>query len=365
MRTDRARLLAQWHPSLNGELTPDRVSGGSDRKVWWRCEQGHEWQATVHSRTGKGTGCPVCTGRQAWAGHNDLAATHPQLCAQWDREKNGELTPEQVKACSHKKVWWRCGKGHSWQASIYARTAGTGCPVCANRVIVPGCNDLATTHPALAEEWDREKNGDLTPERVGAGYGKKVWWRCEKGHSWQAAVHTRAEKSAGCPVCANRKAAPGENDLTTLYPRLAAQWHPTKNGTLAPEDVTPGSSRTVWWQCEQGHAWRAKVLQRVRGASECPYCCGQRVLAGFNDLASLAPQVAAQWHPTLNGDLTPEMVTAGSSRRVWWICHEGHVWRACVANRALPGYKNTGCPICAGRVRAGFRCRIGGRDANG
>ena len=84
--------------------------------------------------------------------------------------------------------------------------------------------------------------------------------------------------------------------------------------------------------------------------SECPYCSGQKVLPGFNDLATVAPEIAAQWHPVLNGTLTPQMVTAGSNRKVWWICSEGHIWRAAVANRALSGYKHTGCPVCAGRT---------------
>ena len=84
--------------------------------------------------------------------------------------------------------------------------------------------------------------------------------------------------------------------------------------------------------------------------SECPYCSGQKVFPGFNDLATVAPEIAAQWHPVLNGTLTPQMVTAGSNRKVWWICSEGHIWRAAVANRALPGYKHTGCPVCAGRT---------------
>ncbi len=71
----------------------------------------------------------------------------------------------------------------------------------------------------------------------------------------------------------------------------------------------------------------------------------KKVLPGFNDLATLETKVAAQWHPNLNGALTPQMVTTGSHRRAWWQCDYGHVWKAVVYARA--GSQN-GCPVCAG-----------------
>lgn len=123
----------------------------------------------------------------------------------------------------------------------------------------------------------------------------------------------------------------GFNDLATLYPELAAEWHPTKNGALTPEQVLAGSEKRVWWQCGRGHAWQTSVSTRTRANCRCPVCAGRTVLAGENDLATLSPELAAEWHPTLNGALTPDMVTAGSNKRVWWQCRLGHVWRAVVA----------------------------------
>lgn len=167
---------------------------------------------------------------------------------QWS-EKNGLLKPEKVTMGSNRKVWWGCEKGHEWQAPVYSRTHGNGCPVCSNRKILPGYNDLATLHPELVKQWEFAKNGDLKPDQIGCGYDRKVWWVCEKGHEWQATVRSRVEKATGCPVCANRRSSPGENDLKTCMPHLAAQWHPWRNGDLTPEDVATGSSRNVWWQC--------------------------------------------------------------------------------------------------------------------
>ena len=88
---------------------------------------------------------------------------------------------------------------------------------------------------------------------------------------------------------------------------------------------------------------------RTVNGSGCPYCAGRKALPGFNDLATLEPKVAAQWHPTLNGGLTPSMVTAGSHRKVWWACSAGHAWKAAVYARAGP--QKNGCPVCAGKAR--------------
>ena len=278
-----------------------------------------------------------------------LAGEHPQLVLQWHPTKNGDLTPADVSPGLHRKVWWRCERGHEWQAQINARVRGTGCPVCANRQIVVGENDLATTHPEIAAQWHPTRNAPATPQEIFAGSHFKVWWICEQGHEYQSLVHSRAVGKNGCPVCAGKQILQGENDLSASFPNIAAQWHPTKNGDLRPGEVTPFSNRRVWWQCEKGHEYRAVIASRVKQAAGCPYCTNRKVLAGFNDLATIHPEIAAQWHPELNGLLTPQMVTPGSSQKVWWQCSLGHVWKAVVFSRT--GSKPTDCPVCAGNVR--------------
>ena len=176
-------------------------------------------------------------------------------------------------------------------------------------------------------QWHPVRNRGVTPDEVPAGSHRHVWWMCKQGHEWQAEVRCRTLYGNGCPFCANRAVLPGFNDLATLYPELAAEWHPTKNGALTPEQVLAGSEKRVWWQCGRGHAWQTSVSTRTRANCRCPVCAGRTVLAGENDLATLSPELAAEWHPTLNGALTPDMVTAGSNKRVWWQCRLGHVWR--------------------------------------
>lgn len=272
------------------------------------------------------------------------------LLAQWHPAKNKPLTPRQVSYGSTQKVWWQCAKGHIWQAAVNARTANhTDCPYCAGRLPWPGETDLASQYPELVNEWHPAKNLPLTPEQVLPGSEKEVWWRCAKGHTWCVSVQSRTLDGTGCPVCAGRVIVPGENDMASQFPELAREWHPEKNGPLRPSQVAPSSRRRVWWLCPLGHTYAATVEARTGKGSGCPYCAGKKVLAGFNDLETTQPLIAAQWPPALNGALTPQMVTAGSHKRAWWVCPEGHVWKAVIYSRAGP--QKRGCPVCAGKVR--------------
>lgn len=105
---------------------------------------------------------------------------------------------------------------------------------------------ITVTHPKVAAQWARSLNGQLTPDQVTAGSGRKVWWRCKRRHEWVACVSSRTGGS-GCPTCAGFYSKP----LSTTHPELAAQWHPTRNGNLTPDKVTAGSARRVWWLCEK------------------------------------------------------------------------------------------------------------------
>ncbi|MFF2556792.1 zinc-ribbon domain-containing protein [Nocardia sp. NPDC058058] len=347
LATVNPELAAQWHPALNDGLTAAMVTAGSNKKVWWRCGQGHEWPSTVSNRSKHGRGCPSCSGLRTVAGETDLATVNPELAAQWHPTLNGALSPEMVAPKSNKKVWWACEREHHWIATVADRSAGNGCPVCAGKRVLAGANDLATVNPELAAQWHPALNDGLTAAMVTAGSNKKVWWRCERGHEWLASVTNRDGIGTGCPACSGQRTIPGETDLATVNPELAAQWHPTLNDDLTPEMVAPKSSKKVWWACDHGHEWSARVAERSSG-SGCPVCSGKKVVAGVNDLGTINPGLAAQWHPALNRDLTPGMVTAGSNRKVWWVCDHGHEWLATISNRGAGG---TGCPNCRYRAR--------------
>jgi len=221
--------------------------------------------ATGSTRS-KGHGCPVCSGRNVQAGQNDLATTHPDLAKEadgWD--------PKTVIAGTHKKLQWKCSKGHTWLAAGTDRTSRkSGCPICSNRKVIIGQNDLATTHPALAKEadgWD--------PKTVVAGTSKKLNWKCANGHKWIATGNARTQnrnKGNGCPVCANKVILTGQNDLFSTHPALAKEadgWDPKK--------VLAGTTKKLSWKCSNGHRWKATGDHRINGRG-CPSCA----ISGFD-----------------------------------------------------------------------------------
>jgi glutaredoxin len=195
------------------------------------------------------------------------------LLEQWHPTKNGEKKIEDFAEFSHMKAWWHCSVcGGDWFIGIKNRTANkSGCPYCTKRKLLVGFNDLATEHPELVPEW--HFNNALKPDQVISGCTYRAMWICPNGHSYDAIVRNRVA-GTGCPYCDGKKVIPGETDLASCNPELVAEWHPTKNGNLTPQDVTFGSKRVVHWMCSKGHEWSTRVKDRTysKKPTGCPYC---------------------------------------------------------------------------------------------
>ena len=476
---DNAELMAEWNWEKNNELKfdPNALTLGSHTKVWWKCQKGHEWQATIKDRNNR-RGCPYCAGKRVLNGENDLQTVNPVLAKEWNHERNNGLTPADVTPNSNTKAWWMCSKGHEWQATIKNRNKGSGCPYCAGQKALKGYNDLQTVNPTLAKEWNFEKNNGLTPIDVTPNSGQKVWWKCQEGHEWQTKVSDR-NKGKGCPFCSGRYAVTGENDLQTVNPALAKEWNFEKNNGLTPIDVMANSDKKVWWRCSKGHEWQATISNRNIGRG-CPICSSERntsfpeyaivyyltkhgldvihsyrekgyeldvfipskkiaieydgglwhknrikndleknfkckidgiklyrlregllplndssidyiVQKGQKDLSKILeevlseitgmnvdvnlerdsiaienlreytekessllfsnPEIAKEWNYEKNAALKPEHFTPNSNKKVWWKCSKGHEWQAVIYHRN----KGIGCPYCSGKkVLKGF-----------
>ena len=341
-------LVEEWDYIKNKNLSPHEITPNSNKSVWWRCDKGtdHEWKAQVVSRTAGGTGCPVCAGKKVTPS-NSLKVLNPDLSKEWHIELNGELTPDMITEGSRKKVWWKCSKeeDHVWSASVASRAGrGNNCPFCAGQAIAPS-NSLNTLRPDIAKEWHPTKNKDVSPDTLGIGSGKSVWWLCDKGadHEWKAQVVSRTARGTGCPVCAGQKVVPS-NSIAILNPTLAIEWHPTKNGTLSPENVGLKSHKNIWWKCPNGddHEYQATLANRSRGDA-CPICSGHKVVDS-NSLQTLNPLLAEEWHSSLNKDLTANDVTIKSNKKVYWQCRVSpdHIWKARIHERT----RGNGCPYC-------------------
>jgi uncharacterized Zn-finger protein len=247
------------------EWDPSNFLAGSAIKKTWKCKKGHIWVAALKDRLG-GSGCHICTNQLIKKGFNDLQTTHPELAKEadgWD--------PTEVFAKTRKTLSWICNSGHKYRSAGYSRAAGRGCPICSNKKLLRGFNDLATTHPQLAEEavgWD--------PTLVSFGMGgKKRDWRCARDHIYSSSLNNRRLSNdvvGGCPYCSGRQVLVGFNDLATTHPQLVSE----VDGWQA-DTVTAGSNKRMLWKCSFGHNWRAAVATRTIGRG-CPSCA----LTGFD-----------------------------------------------------------------------------------
>tara|TARA_B100000315_G_scaffold256735_1_gene303427 strand:+ start:226 stop:1740 length:1515 start_codon:yes stop_codon:yes gene_type:complete len=224
-----------------------------------------------------------------------LLSEYPELLREWHPTKNGELKPDEVTHGSQKKVWWLCPKGHPYDSIIKDRTRKdrpSGCPHCYTNLSrgrrASDGNNLLSLFPKIAKEWHPTKNGDSKPEEFAGRSNIKVWWLCPKDHSYDSVIAERTRKRPrGCPYCSNRRVGE-DNNLKLLFPKIAEEWHPTKNGDSKPEEFTYGSKTRVWWICPKGHEYDSKIFVRTRKEkSGCPYCSNQssspelRILSEF------------------------------------------------------------------------------------
>jgi len=329
-----AKLLAEWHPTKN-VLDVNKMSAQSNKNAWWVCSFGHEWKSRIQRRT-LGDGCPICSGKKILSGFNDLATKRPDLAKEWS-DRN-PFSSSEVAAASHLEAWWVCSIGHEWKRKIVDRYNGNGCPICVNKVVLEGFNDLATTHPEIASSWS--SRNDISPSEVVAGSSKYAWWSCPKGHDWWMTIKNRA-RGQKCSVCANKQIVIGYNDLASTHLHLAKEWSP--NNTLDILSVTGGSNKLALWVCEKGHQWEAKIVSR--GKHGCPVCAEQKTVSGINDLRTRFPLIAKEWSDS--NDVSVDTINPGTHTQYFWVCSKGHEWKSSPASRTR---RNSGCTVCKGQV---------------
>jgi 5-methylcytosine-specific restriction endonuclease McrA len=210
-----------------------------------------------------------------------------------------------------------------------------------------GANSFAAHYPEAAEQWHPDLNGDLRPEDIPPKYGEKVWWQCpaDHDHIWHAPP-ARRSLGHGCPYCSGRF-ADSKRSLAILRPEVAAQWHADKNGDLSPLEVTWASNKKVWWQCPESpsHVWQNTVSNRTFKEQGCPFCSGRQADEATS-LESRYPLIAAEWHPTRNGEKTADSIRPFHETPVWWQCLKdpSHEWESLTKSRV---YYGLGCPHCA------------------
>ena len=382
---DNPDLMAEWDWEKNNELglNPIELTTGSNKYPWWKCKYGHSWKSKINHR-GNGSGCPYCANKKVLSGFNDLATLYPYLLKEWHPSKNLPLFPRECLAGGSKKVWWICEKHHEYQMLLSDKIRGRKCPYCQNKKVLIGYNDLATTNPSLALGWHPTRNGNLTPFDVLPGSSKKVWWLCQKGHEWLAPISSR-HSGNGCPDCNKERHTSLNENIVLFYLRkhfnCINSYRPIflkgKEIDIFIPELNVGIEydgqfyhQNIHRDIEKNKLCCSTIrLIRIREPN-CPILTDdlstnyilsslsiedvtravkwlleilgikddsidiQKDLSKIYDLidrneksdsfGSIHPELLSQWHPTKNGKLTPYLVEQNSSKRIHWICQNGH-----------------------------------------
>ena len=417
-------IAKEWHPSKNGKLNPNDITPYSNKKVWWICERKHEWKTSIDKRSSRNQGCPICrsqTSRPELYIFSEFSTIFQKVehrkkidgmevdifiddlnigieydgsffhksKLKKDLSKRKKLMKKvhMINIREHPLesitkndiLWHRSNEYHPLVMKIlenflksdfdlhkseksikeYLNEASPRNEIFFNEMVsyLPGplpSESLVAKFPKIAQEWHPTKNGELKPHNFSHGSTWKAWWLCKEGHEWNAAIANRTPSSSrkgnNCPSCNKYSSIVRvKNNLKSNFPKIAQEWHPTKNGELNPNLITKRSGKKVWWLCERSHEYQATVANRTRNISHstkknnCPYCIGQKVGFG-NDLESMFPEISQEWHPTKNEKNLPSQFTYGSDKKVWWMCKKKHVWQAKITNRT--GINKAGCPEC-------------------
>lgn len=400
-------LAKEWHPVKNGKLTPDSVMSGSAKKVWWLGRCGHEFEQPIVKRV-YGGGCPYCSHQKLLKGFNDFATTNPEMLAEWDYSKN-DVQPTEIGIGTHRKIWWKCPFGHSYQAYPSNRCgyAHSGCTICdkENHTSFPEqalyyyvkkyfSDAVNSDRTALGMELDI-----LIPSlRVAIEYDGRNWhkhnrFECKKNIVCKEKnirlIRIREEGLSLYDDCfcivrndlrsneslskvikqvlleiqpmietdidVDRDSSEIYNSyiltrksqsLQRLYPEIAVEWHPIKNGNLTAEMVAPKSNKKVWWFGKCGHEWQSPIVSRTNMNCGCPVCSGKMIVSGVNDLLSQYPELCEEWFYERNdaSGLFPNQIAPHSDKKAWWKCQKcGFIWKAKIDGRT--GMK-AGCPKC-------------------
>jgi predicted nucleic acid-binding Zn-ribbon protein len=340
-------LASQWHPTRNGDLTPADVTGNSGKRVWWLCARGHEWKAVINNRT-KARGCPKCilwgTSVEEIRLRHELAAAGVPIDA--DHPVINPITGKTLQCDMVVPAWnvaiefdgnrfHKTLEGHDKDRRKTAALRKAGWIVIRVREDLDPIGDHDVVVPLFSSALVRAK-AVLTMLH-------------ELGH--EAARHDDylvTDQSWASDAAEAEVRRPRARSLATESPALAAEWDMARNLPLTPEDVPIGSGKKAWWLCIVcGNSWHAVIGSRATGHG-CP-ACGRKATSRSrstarpgHSLADRYPDIAGEWHQTLNGDLTPDTVPFASSKKVWWSCSIcGAEWEAVVAKRTTRG---TGCP---------------------
>ncbi len=346
-KVTREKSFASLHPEIMDEYDPTNlidpftVTERSNKLVKWVCRNNHQhkWEARFLSRTKGEGGCNIC---RIYRYDKFFAVEHPEFEQYYDTKKN--LRPfNSYSNMSNESVWWKCDNGHSFEWCImnFSHLGRFDCPICSNKIVLEGKNDLASQYPDLASEFDVDKNG-ITPDKVVfTNSNEETWWRCQEGHEFKRSAWYRINRSRECPVCIRSIVVKGENDFQKAHPEIIKIWDYEANGR-GPDDISDKNNGKYAFKCECGHHYETQLVTIITNSFECLVCNGKIIQEGINSLQDTHKELAKEFSP--NEERKPSEFTKNSAYSAKWLCSTcGGEYRYPINEREVG---DDSCPYC-------------------
>lgn len=216
-------------------------------------------------------------------------------------------------------------------------------------------------NPNLMQEWDWELNATnhIEPDKISSGSQKTAAWVCSKHNiKYCQIIRAKTRGQNGCPFCkeeyrnslSRSRYIQGKPVLAETHPELLVEWLGCDNPKYTPYTCLSGSKILANWKCKKcGGEYRSYISNRALHGAGCPYCAGQKVLSGYNDLQTINPVLAQEW--SSSNTLCPNQVTPKSNKKVYWTCRLGHEdYLMSIKQRS----NGQGCPTCAVQSHTSF-----------
>ncbi len=346
---DDIELMKEWNWEKNKALNifPDLLTCGTTKRVWWKCKIcNHEWQTSVGHRTYKlkPTNCPKCAvnnrteNRQKLLKEkSNIKITCPKILDEWDYVKN-EMSPESITKGSHAKIWWKCKNGHEWFASISNRNKKRGCPICSKyrHVSLPE----KAIYYYFSQKFQINENIKINKQMELDLFFPELNLGIEyDGRAWHKNLERDLKKDEICE----------SNNIKLIRIREKGLIE-YKTSAYIITTQNPNSSLMFMEQVlieilnfiNQTYNMNLSIDINI----ERDYYSILSLIEKFeikNSLSTQFPELLKEWNYEKNGNLKPNMISKGSSKKVWWVCKNGHEWKASISNRTND--KNQ-CPFC-------------------
>ena len=394
-----------WHPTLNGDRTPENTPAYWHDKIWFRCDKcPHDFASPLSRISGQGSWCPYCnTGRKrlcqdtgcAWCKRASFAGCLLEtplgnaVVEQWHPVLNLPDTPRTVAPFSRFSAFFTCDIcGHVFRSQICVVSSGSWCSYCSEPpkqlCQEPACkacykksfasSDILTPlGNSVVRCWHPALNGDRTPRNTLKAAKDAVAFECDKcGHTFRSTLSHIAE-GKWCPFCRGNDVCEDDECKACYHNSFASfkgvtpsgnlvvsRWDTDQNGTLRPRDVRMSSARRATFACDKCPHTFDKLIATITSYNRpwCPYCCsfsGQ--LCDSADCAYCFNNSLASWKGTTKtgankmdfwqrdkNTRSPRQLRLGSQTFVWFCCEENHSF-------AVPVCKLTGrgdwCEMCS------------------